>query len=304
MAGRSLSLWQVRRNSKRGILQAKKYFSSRKGMWTFWYKELKPYFHQPTYSSMLPMDVVIPTAEKDIDVLPYAIDGVRRNIAHPISQIFVVSPLSERIKAVCVEKQCIFVDERSVVNIDPDSINLVAGGVDRSKWYYQQLLKWSGDRFVGEDRYLVVDSDTVFIRPQTFERSGRLIMNFSDEYHKPYFDLYNRILAESIRCPVSFTSHQMLFEKNKLQELRCRIESINECPWPEAILKNLDLNEISGASDYETYGQYVFLHYRKNYSLEYWFNLSLGRDKLQDIEPLGANYGDRYKSISFHSWKK
>ena len=37
--------------------------------------------------SELPIDVVIPAAEKDVAVLGLAIDGIRRNAKHPIQSI-------------------------------------------------------------------------------------------------------------------------------------------------------------------------------------------------------------------------
>ena len=53
--------------------------------------------------------------------------------------------------------------------MDPTDIGLVVNGVDRSKWIYQQFLKWSGDDLAETTHYLVVDADTVLIRPQVFE---------------------------------------------------------------------------------------------------------------------------------------
>ena len=292
--------WRVVRLTK--ILQ--QIFISRKDRWTFWYKDIKPRLVKRIYLSEMPIDVIIPAIERDLEILSYTIDGVRKNVKHPISKIIIVSPASEKLQELCSEKECVFVNERSLLDIDPKSINLIIQGIDRSKWIYQQFLKWSGDRITSETHYLVVDADTVFIRPQSFEHNGNVIFNFSDEYHWPYFEIYKRILRETVKCPVSFTSHQMLFENNKLKELKKKLEEINGCIWYEAILKKLDRNENSGSSDYETYGQYVFSHYRSSISLEYWFNLSLKRKHLQDLDQLEHLYSKIYKSISFHSWNQ
>lgn len=286
------------------VSECKKLIRSPRYRWIFWYKNFQPLIVSDQKTSNLPIDVVILAIEKDLPVLPYVIDGVRRNIKHPISQIFVVSPVSEKIQKLCSEKDCEFIDERSLIDVTPENLKIVIDGVDRSKWYYQQFLKWSGDIFTHEGRYLIIDADTVFIRPQVFETNGKVVFNFSDEYHKPYYELYTRLLHETIKCPVSFTSHQMLFENNFLQEVKNKIEEINGCKWYEAIIKNIDRHEQSGSSDYETYGQYVFLHHRSKVHPEYWFNLSLKREDLEDLDVLEQKYKSKYKSISFHSWNK
>jgi hypothetical protein len=295
---------KILKRFKRQLNFFRLFFNSRKYRWIFWFKEVQPHLVSKKMNSKMPIDVVIPAIEKDLLTLPYVIDGVRKNIKHPISNIFIISPLSEKIQELCIEKNCVFINERSVIDVNPESLNIFIQGVDRSKWYYQQFLKWSGNRLLGEEHYLVVDADTVFIRPQSFEHNGKIVLNLSDEYHPPYFEIYRRILGETVKSPVSFTSHQMLFEKNKLMEIKKEIERINGCVWYEAILRNLEPDEASGHSDYDTYGQYVFSHYRKEYSLEYWFNISLKRDRLQDLDQLSTLLKDKFKSISFHSWKK
>lgn len=255
--------------------------------------------------SNLPIDVVIPAAEKDVDVLGQAIEGIRKNVRHPIANVFVVAPRSLSIQTLCRRKRCEFVYERDLVNMDPGEIGLVVQGHDRSNWLYQQFLKWSGDVLGTSTHYLVVDADTVLIRPQVYERGGRVILNYSDEFHHPYFELYERLLEERPMCPVSFTSHQMLFDRNILGELKMRIENLHGCRWADAILSSIDVREVSGSSDYETYGQYVFNHHAASIAIEYWFNRSMRRGgRIRNVTLLGLLYGAKYKSISFHSYNK
>lgn len=254
--------------------------------------------------SDLPIDVVVPAAEKDVEVLGYTIDGIRLHVRHPIQNLFIVAPHSPSIQALCRRKRCEFVYERDLVDMTPADIGLVVGGQDRSGWLYQQFLKWSGDILAGTNHYLVVDADTVLIRPQVFERGGRVILNYSDEMHVPYFELYRRLLMEAPVSPVSFTSHQMLFDVRILRVLKERIQEIQGCSWIDAIIRNVDPHERSGSSDYETYGQYVFKHHPESIAVEYWCNLSLRRaHNLKHPRLLSLQYGGAFKSISFHSYK-
>jgi len=266
---------------------------------------LRSYFSLMDDSSALALDVIIPTAERDLDVLPYAVDGVRAYLRHPIGSIFVIGADSQPLRKVCNDKRCRFVDERSLVDIEPAAIALIVDGVDRSTWIYQQLLKWNADRIAEAPHFLVVDADTIMIRPQVLERNGRLILNYSDEYHRPYFEMYERLLKESVSCPVSFTSHQMLYDKLILRDLKERLQTIHSSGWEEAILRNLDRTQPSSFSDYDTYGQFAFTHYPMQVAVEYWFNLSLERTRnLQNVRLLALKYGRKFKTVSFHHYKE
>lgn len=266
---------------------------------------IRSYFSQMSIASSLRLDVIIPAADKDLDVLPYALDGVTANLRHPIGSIFVVAPSSKALHEVCRRKHCRFVEERSFYDMNPAEIDMVVNGVDRSTWIYQQLLKLSADTLTESSHFLVVDADTVFVRPQAFERNGRVILNYSDEYNQPYFEMYQRLLNEVVVCPVSFTSHQMLYDTTILRDLKRRIEAIHGCRWDEAILRKLDRSQEAGFSDYDTYGQFAFMHHPQKVAVEYWFNLSLARKRnLAHVRWLRFKYGRKYKSLSFHSYKE
>ncbi len=280
-------------------------FRIRRTLWYTWIKDFQPRLaHGPIPASDLPIDVLIPSIDKDYDMLPYMIDGIRSCIQHPICQILIVAPESAAIKSICADHDAAFVNEATVLPIRKNDIDYCVQGLDRSGWLFQQFLKLSGDKLCQQRHYLVVDSDTVFIRPQSFERQGKTILSCNYEYYRPYFTIYRKLLNESTDLPLSLTSHHMLFDQVRLQALKHRIEAVNKCTWYEAIIKHLDKNEKSAHSDYETYGQFVYKHYREEVLLEYWANLSLPRHMLNLLPELKANYGAKYKTVSFHHWNK
>ena len=157
-----------------------------------------------------------------------------------------------------------------------------------------------GDQLSSQEYFLVLDADTVYISPQVFVIDGKMVMLHSDEHHQPYFDVYQKLIGNSARTPLSFTSHQMLFSKEKLVGLRKRIEQIHETTWFDAILLNIDKNLESSFSEYETYGQWVLAHYPDEIVREYWFNKHLPRTLLSD-DRWSRNI-DNLRSISFHSY--
>ena len=55
-----------------------------------------------------PIDVVIPIISKDLAILPLCLQGVRKNICHPIKAIYIVAPNDPAIKAFCEKEHLVF----------------------------------------------------------------------------------------------------------------------------------------------------------------------------------------------------
>lgn len=257
-----------------------------------------------TQFSNIPLDILITAVEKDADVLPVVITSVRKNIKHPISEIYIVGPISEKLKKICSENDCTFVNEDEVLPFSKDDLNYMVNGVDRAGWLYQQFIKLNGDTICSTEHYLSLDADTILVQPQIFVSNDKCVLLYSDEYHQPYFDIYRRLFIENAKCPVSLVSHQMIFDRRKLNEMKVQLELLHSCKWHNAILDKLDYCEFSGFSEFETYGQYMFLHHKSDIILQYFSNKSLKREKMQNFEQIEMLYGDKYKSVSFHSWNR
>lgn len=275
---------------------------------SLWFKKIlyKDINFDDKACSSTPIDVVLVATDKDYEVLPYVIDSVRLNIKHPITKIVIISPKSKSIEDLCKIKKCVFVDENTVLPLTKKDINYTVNGIDRSGWLFQQLLKWSGDKYANNDYFLIADADTVFCRPQIFIYENKVILSVCHQFcHTPYFDIYKKLLGVEIKPLINLTSHHLLFNKAILTELKHNIEKRSGTNWYTTIINNIDPNEGSFVSDYETYGQFFYSNYFDDCILEHWFNLSLSRSKYYDriIKILREN-NKRYKTISFHSYKK
>lgn len=270
----------------------------------FWLKRIKSRFDlnlKRVIPSSVKLDVLIPAVEKDLETLPCAIDSVRENVKHPIGEIIIVSPESEKIKALCAAKKCRFVNENSVLPITKNDIKCSENKSDYSGWLFQQFLKLSGDTICSQDYYLVLDADTILLRPQIFRHNQKMLFNCSKEYHKPYFLMYESLLGRKPAYPVSFISHYMLFEKDKVRKLKEAIETRNGLKWYAAVIKKSDGGE-GKFSEYETYGNFVLDHYPNQVVTNYCFNLSLPREELRKIDKLKRTMSRKFKSVSFHSY--
>ena len=254
--------------------------------------------------SAVPIDVVIPIIGKDLDILPLCLKGVRRQVSHPIRDIYIVAPEEKAITDFCRSEQLTFVDERTILGFGPREIGLIATNkdgstVDRSGWLFQQLVKLSGN--IGTcSHYLTVDADHILIRPHTFiDAGGRTLMYMSDEYHGAYYDNIRRLTGHRYWSLLSYVGHKMLFSKEELAKLRKHIETYNGKPWTEAIIDSYDRRETSGFSEFELYGD--FLHEKKKLP---WCQLRLHFRQLADYETLVSKYGTHYRSITFPSYLK
>lgn len=259
-----------------------------------WYPLLrKDVCYRDDIRSDVPVDIVIPTIDKDYMTLDGVIVSARKYVKHPIHNIYIVSnnKASELVKY-CKDYNCKFIDEDSVLGYRKDQIKYCINGHNRSGWLFQQLLKLSCDTYVDCENTLILDSDTVFLRPKIFIYNDKTVFDQSDELHEPYFAVMNKLLNTTI-CPVaSFIVHYMLFNKQVLKELKSTIEYNHGMTWDDAIIKYTDYTSNSGFSEYETYANYFFLKHRSNMILNYWYNCTNY-----------SEYKPYLKSYSQHNYK-
>ena len=200
-------------------------------------------------------DIVIPVGPNDLQIIKKQIEFTRKNIIG-YRKIYIITPQSD-LKL----DGCIMIPE----NIFPFSLETVGEyniKNDRRGWYLQQLIKLYAGFIIPEilDKYLVLDADTFFLKPTTFYKDGKCLYNYGVELHTPYFlhmqklhpDLKRRELYKSGIC------HHMMLETKYIRELFNIIESLHNETFYNIFLKNVDIHETSGASEYEIYFNYMY----------------------------------------------
>ena len=268
----------------------------------FYLKQISPSFLKKVPSSSIKIDVLIPAIPRDFEVLAYTVESIREYVQHPLGIIYVVSPYSEKVVQFCSHHNCQFIDEKLLLPVSKDQINYFVNGDDRSGWIYQQLLKLSGDKICTQENFLVFDADTVLIQPTVFEVDGKIIYYCSDEYHAPYFDLFSKLFRTNLKFSLSFINHYMLFNKTLLKHLKSTIEYNFNKDWWVPIINNLDITTASSFSEYETYGNFVYLNYSKSMKFSYWSNINLKRNQLDKFNELKNKLSKKYRAISFHHY--
>jgi len=204
-------------------------------------------------------DIVIPVGPNDTNIIEKQMIYTKKNIIG-YRNIYIITPIEIFIPG------CITVQD----TMFPFSIETVSnfhGKNHRNGWYFQQLLKLYAGFVIPNilDTYLVVDSDTFFLKPTEFMKDGKCLYNYGFENHIPYFDHMRRLIPTLSRQieDKSGICHHMIFEKKYIKEIIDVIETTHNDVFYNIFLKNVDVSRISssGASEYEIYFNYMILNH-------------------------------------------
>ncbi|MBN2983648.1 MULTISPECIES: DUF6492 family protein [Cohnella] len=250
------------------------------------------------------IDVIIPAIEKDLGTLPHVIDSVRRMVKHPIGKFMIIAPDTKRMRALCARKNCAFVHENAVLPIAKKDIRYRSARWERSGWLFQQLLKLGSDRLGASKYYLVIDADTVLIRPHAFRTpDGRTIFYYRNWSQPEYFRTYRKLMGGDPVSRKSFVTHYMLFDKEKVAHLKKTIEHRHKDRWYAAILKSMDLKRPFAFSEFETYGNFVASRYPGSFEFRKALNVSLHTGVSGLTESKRKRLASSYRSVSLHKRK-
>ena len=201
-------------------------------------------------------DIVIPTTKKDLSTLEECIEACKKYIKN-YRNIIVVSDKQYTTNA-------IWFDENNYQFSKLDIKNII-GDHWRFGWYYQQLLKLYVFFTIPNilDNVLILDSDTVFLKNIDFFHDNKPCYNYGTAHHRPYFKHMKKLLPELSRQDrkKSGICHHMMFQRKIMRDLFYRIESKHKKDLWVLFLEFADLNEKSGASEYEIYFNFVLKEY-------------------------------------------
>lgn len=252
----------------------------------------------------IPIDIVIPIIRKDLRILPLCLEGVRKCVAHPIKDIYIVAPKDDEIIQFCFSNNIKFVDEREVLGFGPQDIGLEilypdGSKKDRSGWLFQQLIKLSGK--IGTCRYyLCIDADHVLIRPHVFLTDKfETVFYMSYEMNQPYYDNISYLIPGLKLSALSYVDHKMLFDKEIIAKLHSTINPDTDEAWVKTIIDSYNRTCETGFSEFELYGNFV-----KNKVLRPWLQKRLPYKKMSDYETLRRNYKGSRWSLTFPEYMK
>ena len=142
------------------------------------------------------------------------------------------------------------------------------GKLDRNGWYLQQLLKlYAGNIIHGIlERYLVIDADTLFLRPTLFIENNKCLYNFGTEYYSQYFEHMLQLDKNLIKVDKNKSGicNHMIFETKYINELISTIEHTHNDDFFNIFLQFVSKDHINGAgaSEYEIYFNYMLKNHK------------------------------------------
>lgn len=225
-------------------------------------------------------DVILPIARKDAYFLHRTLDYVQRNLVE-VENIYIITNINNfRIlrKVVNSNSNVLMLDENALIEgLSYKNVHTILKryGAERiTGWYFQQLLKLGfAMTSYAKSNYLSWDADTIPLSPIKFEEEGKLCFDCKKEYHEPYFTSIQRLLGLPKIIEESFIAEHMLFEKNIVEEMICKIENQNDVTgnsWWEKILASCDYaHSLNSFSEFETYGTYAYSKNPNRYKLRH-----------------------------------
>lgn len=216
------------------------------------------------------IDVVIPCTEKDLPTLDLCIDGIR-TYGKNIDRIIVIShhKLTEHAEWFD-EAQYPFSFDDIAFHIFQNTYrarNYLSQSNNRIGWIFQQLLKLYSPFVIPHisENVLVLDADTIFVRPVEFiDSEGYALYNPGTEYHRPYFEHGAKLIPHFKKVYPSYSgiSHHMLLQKNILNDLFDVVESYHKTSFWKAFCNCINHAHVAGscASEYELYFNFIFSH--------------------------------------------
>lgn len=239
--------------------------------------------------------VIVPAVEKDAPVLKECLRSIREMVRHQLAEIWVVSPESEAIRQLAAAEHCKFVHEDSI--LPRPAKELKCRG-----WVLQQFIKLNAAAFVGTPDYLVVDADTVFLRPQSFFWNGKAVLRYADQYELLYNRSLELVFGHTRRFPVSFVTHHMLFNAAVVKELLRMMEQRFGRPWWEAILHEVDQGHPISFSEYELYAHFAIAQsgWKQKFCLEYWRGLDRYTENFGELDAIRQSAAGQLNTVSFH----
>jgi hypothetical protein len=204
-------------------------------------------------------DIVIPVGPNDKDIIFQQIEFTKQNIIG-----------YRNIYLICYDPNilidgCITINE-NIFPFSLDTVSNIHGKLNRNGWYLQQLLKLYALITIPEilERCLIIDADTVFLKPTIFINNNKCLYNYGTEYHIKYFEHMFTLDEDLIKVDntKSGICHHMMFEKIYINEIINKIEEKHNDKFYNVFLNKVTDFTGSGASEYEIYFNYML----KNHS--------------------------------------
>jgi len=214
----------------------------------------------------LNFDIIIPVGPNDKDVIYTQIEYTKKNVVGYRNIYIISADPTVKIDGTITIEETIFPFTKE--NIREIIGNIWVDNSDRTGWFYQQLLKiYAGNNIPGlSKRYLIIDSDTHFLKPTEFiTNDGKHIFTTSNEHYSEYFEHMTKLHPKLKKYhTLSGISHHAFFHTDRINELIEMVENYHSKKpfWVIFLEKVLEMlrqtNTTCVCSEYEIYFNFMY----------------------------------------------
>jgi FkbM family methyltransferase len=180
----------------------------------------------------------------------------------------------------------------------------------RAGWYLQQFVKFSVLKEArANENYLIWDSDAIPLKNCHFFRStGEVEFYTGTEAHHPYFDFTQKLLGVGKVAPYSFIAQCLPCKGSWAQKFFAFIEERCQDNYVDAILDRIEFEEISGFSEYETIGTFLYTQFSEQIKIKNHLWLRNGKGLIGN--PTNINRTpykqllNEYDHVAFERWEE
>ena len=242
-------------------------------------------------------DILILVAQKDFNKLPFVLEAIYKNIPD-VHKYYLISPVPIPDEYIWIDSEQ-FTD-REVLDFDFTRINMES----RRGWYCQQFIKLFQE--VTASNYLVVDADAIVNKKLEIDPAHPSFYLGKDQYHLPYFHTMKMIADLDKVYPYSFISEVMFFKRGIIKYILSSLK-ISKYEFFDRCVDAINtVNNVSGFSEYEFYGNYVMKNWSDLYLCENINVMNMHRRRKwtdEEIKSCIKTYSDsKYDLFTMHSW--
>jgi len=251
-----------------------------------------------------PIDLLVVAAPKDFSLLELATRSALANAGNPISNVTFVVPAAALAGAEAIATRLMgdvsvkVTSEDDVIPIEDRNLLYNAFG-SRYGWILQQILCVAGVSKSNSAGVLILDADTLLLRPRVLLSGNRQILMSSLEHHYPYFEFLESLSPHFRGMQTSHVTHHMLQQPEVSRSILEEFCGGDISSLVRLIAERRTNSTASAVCvDYELYGQGIRLLYPDRVLSAKWSNISVERRATspRKIESM-ANF---YCSASLH----
>ena len=260
------------------------------------------------HSNLPEIEICIPIAKKDFELVVDTVDFALKSSANPVSKVSLICPKYEMFllesEITKSNLNSIKVEIISEVDLIPSMIyeKIEPTFGNRAGWVTAEFVKFY---FLVKNKsagVLVLDADTFLINSKIWlNKEKQQVLMPVEEYHPPYFRFLKKTSSLFGECSCSFMSHHMLMQPWLVRELFEKVWKTSDLDLWNSIISNVDFNEYSNLCIcYEAYGNFLINNHTELAMIEKWSNKVISRKDILDV----AKYiqMQKFNSISLHSY--